>query len=1509
MSAPVAIVGIGCRFPGGVVDTASFWRLLCERRNAVGEIPRDRFDTEHYYDPRPAQPGRIMTRWGGFLDRIDEFDAAFFGISPREAERMDPQQRLLCEITWEALEDAGENVDRLAGSRTGVFVGQWLSDFEGRLFADPAGVDFYMTLGSGRYAASGRLSYVLDMRGPSVTLDTACSSSLAAVHLATKSVQSGESDLAVAGGVNVILQPHITIAYSQSRMMAPDGRCKFGDASADGYVRSEGAGIVVLKRLDRALADGDRVYAVIRGSAISNDGRSSGSMGTVSRAGQEALLRAAYGDARVSPGSVGYVEAHGTGTQGGDPVELEALGAVLSGARAAGDRAFVGSVKTNVGHTEGAAGVAGLIKAALALHHGVIPASLHFAKPNPKVPWRDIPIDIPRVESPWPAGTSPRFAGVNAFGIAGSNAHVVLEEAPEAASTPAIPLARATALLPLSARSRDALVALAGRYAEHLEAEGAPALHDVAWCAATRRTPMEHRAAFVAEDQPAMAAALRRFAGGGTASAEAVAGGRPKVVFVLPGQGAQWIGMGRELVAREGVFRAALERCERAAAPWADFGLLEQIHCSPDAPRYRLGDIDVIQPMLVAIAIAYADLFASLGVEPDAVIGHSMGEVAAAYLAGVLDLDRAMQIICRRSALMRRASGRGAMALIELPMEEAEALIAPYAPRVAVAGNNSPRASVISGDPEPVKEILRQLEGRGVFCRLVKVDVASHSPQMAPLADELTAELADLVPSPGRIPIYSTVLGRRALGTELGGAYWGNNLRQPVLFGRTVAELLRDGATTFVELGPHPVLLPSIQQQALATGRDIVTAVCGRREEPEQASMLAALGAVWSAGYPIDFAKVTPQGGRHVKLPLYPWQRERHWVPAADPTRPGSRASVAEARPNEESLGWLHRFTWVVAPVADAPPRAEGSWLVLGPSAGAAVRDALAASGARAQAGTMDQLEDVLEQRRKSDDGSLRGVVVLVSEGSDASYTPVRALKAMVAGPWRSKPRLWIVTRGGQAVDAAFRAQVSIDQAAAWGAGRSIAEEHPDVWGGLVDLDPAATLADDAAMLARHLLHPGGEDQVAWRGPQRLALRLSRYERENSAAPFAWRSDGAYLITGGLGEVGIHVARALAARGVRRLVLVGRTPMPPREAWAAADPTTRVGRRVVAVRELEAAGVAVHLAALDVGDEPALRAFLQRYAAEAWPPIRGVIHAAAALDNHLAVDMDRVAFNAVLGPKLRGAQLLDRLLPELDLFVLFSSIVAYIGQSGEANYGAANAGLDALAHDRRARGLPALSVGWGVWDKTGLARAEVMNELGRQGVRSFPPEQATALLGFLCAGSAPSVAVMPIDWAAFRKARTSRGLAYYRGLLAPSAGAAADEPQVRARLARASAAERRQLLDGIVRDSVANVLKIAPARVDAKRVLGSMGLSSLMAMELRNRLEATLGRSLSATLAFNYPTVAAIVEYLAGDGEAPAVAPVLEAAPVDADVEKIAELSDEEAALALRGRPSRGARA
>lgn len=897
---PIAIIGIGCRFPGGVNSPDSFWQLLSNGIDAITEIPSDRIDVERYFDPRPATPGKIMTRWGGFLEQIDQFDASFFGISPRETDRLDPQQRLLLEVAWEALEDAGQTLERLSGSQAGVFIGLWLNDYESRLFANPAATDFYMTTGSGRYSASGRISYSFGFQGPSITIDTACSSSLVAVHLACQSLWRGESPLALAGGANVILQPHISIAYSQSKMMAPDGHCKFGDARADGYVRSEGAGLVVLKLLSQALADGDPVYAVIRGSAVNNDGRGSGTLATPAQSGQEELLRLAYRNAGISPGQVQYVEAHGTGTRAGDPVEIGALGAVLATGRVSDSSCFVGSVKTNFGHTEGAAGIAGLIKVALALKHRAIPASLHLQEPNPAIPWSEIPLVIPRQLTPWPVTEQPAAAGVSAFGIAGTNAHAVLQEFRQPAGAAANPPADGRAyLIPLSARSSEALRALARTTAAALADQPGDLLPDLAFSLAVRRSHHDHRLALVAGNMQEVIDGWQGYAAD-QAAPGLLAGVKegeeqPKIVFVFPGQGAQWLGMGRELLAREPIFRQALERCEQAMRPFVDWSLSEQLGLDESAPGYRLDEIDVIQPVLLSLEIALAELWRSWGVEPAAVIGHSMGEVGAAYIAGALSLDEAMQVICRRSQLMRRTSGQGAMAVVELSVEEAQAALAGFEERLSVAVSNSPRSTVISGDPAALAEMMQRLEERQVFCRLIKVDVASHSPQMDPLKAELRAGLVNLQPQAPAVPIYSTALGQVIDGPDFGPDYWVQNLRQPVLFSHMVQQLLANDHTVFIEMSPHPILLPAIQQGLQHAGRTGLALASLRREQPEQASMLAALGQLYTAGYAVAWERLYPAGGRSLKLPSYPWQRERFWY--EPPT-----ARLSQARPDRHPL-------------------------------------------------------------------------------------------------------------------------------------------------------------------------------------------------------------------------------------------------------------------------------------------------------------------------------------------------------------------------------------------------------------------------------------------------------------------------------------------------------------------------------------------------------------------------------------------------------------------------------
>lgn len=883
---PIAIIGIGCRFPGGVNSPETFWQLLYDEVDAIGEVPPDRIDVETYYDARPATPGKIMTRWGGFLDQIDQFDAYFFGISPREADRMDPQQRLLLEVAWEALEDAGQVVDRLVGSQTGVFIGLWLNDYEARMFADPGSADFYMTTGSGRYTSSGRISYNFGFQGPGITIDTACSSSLVAVHLACQSLWSGECSLALAGGANVILQPHISIAYSQSRMMAPDGHCKFGDACADGYVRSEGAGLVVLKPLSQAVADGDPIYAVIRGSAVNNDGRSSGYLTTPGIQGQEEMLRRAYQDAGVLPSQVHYIEAHGTGTKAGDPVELGALGTVLRVGRSSEHPCAVGSVKTNLGHTEGAAGVAGLIKVALSLKHRTIPASLHLQEPNPNIPWTELGLMVPTEFTPWPSHAETALAGVSSFGIAGTNAHVVLAEAPPSdPSDDSQENPDKGYLLPLSAHTPEALESLANMYKDLLTVEDAPPLPDICYTASCRRTHHEYRLSLVGHSQQELASSLTDFLQRelpwGISAGRTEFGQQFGLVFVFPGQGSQWVGMGRQLLEQEPIFRQTLEQCEEAMQPFVGWSLLDQLTLDEESSAYRLNEIDVIQPTLLSIEIALATLWRSWGVEPDAVIGHSMGEVAAAYIAAALTLADAMRVICRRSQLLRRTSGQGAMAVVELAIEAAQAAIVGYEDRLSIAVSNSPRSTVLSGDPVALGEVIETLESQDIFCRLIKVDVASHSPQMDPLKADLLAALEGLQPQAGSVPIYSTPLGIVADGADYDAAYWVHNLRQPVLFSKMVQQLLVDGHNVFIEMSPHPILLPAIQQGFQHAGKEGMTLPSLRRNEVEQATILSSLGALYTSGYPITWERLYPSGGCCVRLPLYPWQRERFWYEGA----------------------------------------------------------------------------------------------------------------------------------------------------------------------------------------------------------------------------------------------------------------------------------------------------------------------------------------------------------------------------------------------------------------------------------------------------------------------------------------------------------------------------------------------------------------------------------------------------------------------------------------------------
>ncbi|MFV2109771.1 type I polyketide synthase [Micromonospora sp. LOL_015] len=875
---PVAVVGIGCRFPGDVNSPDEFWDLLSGGRNTTGEVPAGRWEPYRERGPEFEAAVRRANRSGSFLSEIDGFDAEFFGISPREAELMDPQQRMLLEVTWQALEHAGIPPRDLARTDTGVFAGVCTYDYGAHQLENLPHIDAWTGIGAATCAVSNRISHVLDLRGPSLTVDTACSASLVALHLAAQSLRLGESTVALVGGVSLIVSPGQSITLAAAGALAPDGRSKSFDATANGYGRGEGCGVVVLKLLADAERDGDRVLAVLRGSAVNQDGRTNGIMAPCGPA-QEHVMEQALRYGGIEPGSVDYVEAHGTGTPLGDPLEAAAIGAVYGQGRTDGAPCLIGSVKSNIGHLEGAAGIAGVIKAVLALGHAEIPATLLVTEISPAVDWDKLKVRVVTRHEPWPDRGAPRRAGVSGFGYGGTVAHVVLEQAPQvSASETSPPIGES--LFPISAASSAALGDQATALAEWLAKDTDLAF--VGHTLALRRSHLAYRAVAVAADAAGLGAALRGLAAG--EPVDGVVTGSPlsdvpRLVWVFSGHGSQWTGMGRELLTAEPAFAQVIDSLESI--------FLEEIGFSPRQALLDGGfdSVDRTQTMIFAMQLGLAAVWRSRGVTPDAVIGHSVGEIAAAVAAGVLTVENGARLICRRSVLLRRVAGQGAMALVSLPFHEVTEQLANRTDVVAAIAS-SPTSTVVSGDPAALDALVARWTADGLVTRKVAADVAFHSPQMDPLLAELAA-VVDFTPQSPRIPVYSTALDDPRAAMTADSAYWVRNLRDPVRLAAAVTAASADGFRVFVEVSPHPVVAHSIHETLAGTDEDAYVGVTLRRDQPEVRGFLTALAGVHCAGVDLDWRALHPTGDL-VTLPIYRWQHRSHWhYPTAGPLAGG----------------------------------------------------------------------------------------------------------------------------------------------------------------------------------------------------------------------------------------------------------------------------------------------------------------------------------------------------------------------------------------------------------------------------------------------------------------------------------------------------------------------------------------------------------------------------------------------------------------------------------------------
>ncbi|WP_394836498.1 SDR family NAD(P)-dependent oxidoreductase [Pendulispora rubella] len=1526
----VAIVGIGLRLPGGVVDLNGFWRLLEGGVDAVAGIPEDRWNAEDVYDPDPDAKDKSYVREGAFLERVDRFDAAFFGISPREAAHIDPQHRLLLEVGWEALEDASIVPGSLRDSRTGVFVGIGPSDYELRLRKN--GAEAYAVTGTHTSFAAGRLAFTLGLQGPALSVDTACSSSLVALHLACQALRRGECQFALAGGVQVMAAPEPFVLLSRTRALAADGRSKTFSESADGYGRGEGVVVLALERLDDARAQGREVLAVVRGTAVNHDGASSG-ITAPNGTSQQKVLRAALEDAGLGAAEVDVVECHGTGTALGDPIEVQALAAVYGEGRAAERPLLLGAVKTNIGHLESAAGLAGVAKMVACLRHGALPPTLHTTPRNRHIDWDALPVRVVDAMAPWNAGDRVRRAGVSAFGLSGTNAHVIVEEAPiehgapassrrfaafqaaalplpsppaalkvgrgkprtserEGAVTAGDPsvlhsLATSTAFV-LSAKTDSALRAQGEQLIAYLEERPELNLLDIAYSLATARSHFEWRAAFVARDREQVRQAL------GALAPSAARASKLGVLFT--GQGSQWAGMGRALDEAFPAFRESLDAVCAQLDPHLERPLRDILFSDEE----RIHETGFTQPALFALEVALFRLLEGWGLRPDILLGHSIGEVVAAHVAGVFSLEDACTLVAARARLMQALPAGGAMVALRASEEEVRPLLRPG---IDIAGLNAPHATVVAGDEVAVLALASHFEALGRKTSRLRVSHAFHSPRVEPMLEDFRRVAETLTYQPPRLPIVSNLTGERVEPQDMASAdYWVRHVRQAVRFLDGVRTLHVEGVTTFLELGPHGVLTPLAQ--ACLEGNDDLTFLHTVQKDRGAESLVAALGALHVRGHHIDWdAFFAPQRPSRVKLPPYAFQRERFWVdappahdgPAAagdrlfwdavetgnvdalgtslhldDPTQRASLATLLPAlsawhreRSDRDALdGWRYRITWKPLPAAP-PARLEGTWWLVRSAHDGELADAISRAltehGAQVVSVLVEDDDRVARLREALDRAPApRGIVSLLALDTSASPAHPAVPRGLAStlglarafGELSLATPLWILTRGAVSIGRSEQLASPL-QALAWGLGRALALEHPRSWGGLLDLPDSL----DAIALSRMVAAFGrGEDQVALRASGLFARRLVR-TRGSSVAP-TWRPRGTVLITGGTGALGAHVARWLAREGAEHLVLASRR-----------GPNAPGARELH--EELTAMGVRVSVEACDSSDPEALAALLDRI-----PDVRAVVHTAGVLQH---VPLERTSLDevqSVLAAKVCGASNLDRLLGDkpLDAFVLFSSIAGVWGSAGQSAYAAANAYLDALAENRRARGLVATAVAWGPWADGGMAEGDGAREhLRRRGLSPMAPSRALGALAGALGADEATLTVADVDWTRFAPAfAAARHRPLFdalpeavRALEVSAPEVSGDDAALVGRLRGLREGERLEHLVDRVRAECAAVLgHDDPARLDPRTGFADLGLDSLMAVELRRRLQQATRVALPATLTFDFPSPRRVAGFL-----------------------------------------------
>ncbi|SON62533.1 Phthiocerol/phenolphthiocerol synthesis polyketide synthase type I PpsB [Mycobacterium simulans] len=1452
LAEPVAVVGIGCRFPGNVTDPESFWELLVQGRNAISAIPPDRWDAEEFYSPDPLTPGHMTTKWGGFVPDIAGFDAEFFGITPREAASMDPQQRMLLEVAWEALEHAGIPTDSLSGTRTGVMMGVYFNEYQSMLASSPDNVDAYTGTGNSHSITAGRISYMLGLRGPAAAVDTACSSSLTAIHLACQSLRLRESDLALAGGVSVTLRPETQIAISAWGLLSPQGRCATFDTAADGFVRGEGAGVVVLKRLTDALRDGDQVLAVVRGSAVNQDGRSNG-ITAPNTAAQCDVIADALRSADVAPESVHYVESHGTGTQLGDPIEFEALAATYG--RGEGSCAL-GAVKTNIGHLEAASGVAGFIKAVLSVQRGQIPPNLHFSQWNPAIDASPTRLFVPVENVAWPSDSGPRRAAVSSFGLGGTNAHAIIEQGPEHVPVNGSGFGNEVSTLVVTGKTPQRVAATATVLADWMEGAGVDvALADVAHTLNHHRARQAKFGAVVARERAQAVAGLRALAAG--QHAPGVAPPRdgspgPGTVFVYSGRGSQWPGMGRQLLADEPAFAAAVAELEPVFVEQAGFSLHDVLTNGKE-----LIGIEQIQLGLIGMQLALTALWRSYGVQPDVVIGHSMGEVAAAVVAGALTPAEGLRVTATRSRLMAPLSGEGGMALLGLDVPATDALIADYS-QVTLGIYNSPRQTVIAGPTGQIEELIARVRGENRFASRVNIEVAPHNPAMDALQPAMRSELADLAPRRPTIPIISTTYEDFDTQPSFDAEHWATNMRNPVRFQQAITHAINagDGAYhTFIEISAHPLLTQAITdtlEDAQPAAKYLATGTL-QRDSDDTVTFRTNLNTV----------RTTPPQTPHLaephpQIPTTPWHHTQHWLTtsatglAPSGNRNGFPVSTHAA---PQGTGgplddWSHQVTWPAEPLPDAEIASGTRWLVVGdPAVAAELAAGVLASEMLAADPTqlteaLRGVDHVLYAPQPSNDP------LDVAVTYQLFHQARRLAAAMAAQPVPAK--LFLATRNAQPISQGDHANPT--HGALWGLGRTLALEHPEIWGGVIDFDASVPARLVAKLVLAEAAATDVDDQVVYRAGTRHVPRLHRHALASISgqAPIKLDPDSSQLVIGATGNIGPHLIRQLARMGANTIVAVSRNP----------------GERLAELTEsLAAQGTNVITVAADATDEAAMSTLFDRFGTDL-PPLEGIYLAAFAGQPVLLSEMTDDDVRAMFAPKLDAAAVLHRLSLRTPVrhFVLFSSISGLTGSRWLAHYTATSGYLDALAYARRVMGLAATTVNWGLWKSLADAEHDASQVSVGSGLLPMDDDVAIGALPYVMSPAAGvHSVVVAADWPLLAAAYRTRGALHIVDHLLPVPGdTKLPESEFRVALGKCQPERRHDMLLDQVALLAAQVMGLpAGEALDPSTGFFQLGMDSLMSVTLQRALSDSLGEFLPASVVFDYPTVYSLADYLA----------------------------------------------